>query len=337
MTQQESTQLRLSVLGGGAWGTALAQVAASGGQPVTLWARDPATVQAINQQHRNLRYLPDLPLSRRITATDDLARACRGAQALLLVTPAQSLRQLAEKMAPLLGTDSALLLCCKGLERESGLLPSQVLQDLLPHHPVLVLSGPTFAAEVTAGLPTAVTLGGADRALAQRLAQRLATPSFRPYASGDLVGVEIGGAIKNVVAIACGIVEGRGLGQNGRAALITRALAEITRLSLACGGKMETAMGLAGLGDLILTCTSATSRNYAFGLGIGRGEPLAEIIARAPVTEGLHTAAAAVALGRKLGVDLPICAAVDAVLNRGADLGATIAQLLARPLKPEGL
>ncbi|MGO1119404.1 NAD(P)H-dependent glycerol-3-phosphate dehydrogenase [Rhodovibrionaceae bacterium A322] len=336
MKTDDPVNLKLSVLGGGAWGTALAQVAAAGGQSVRLWARNVDTVDEINRLKRNSRYLPDLPLSPLIEATGDLALACLEADVLLLVTPAQSLRELAGLLKPLLKPHQALVLCCKGIEQSSGMLPSEVLQELLPDQAVLALSGPTFAAEVTAGLPTAVTLGSPDIAQAQALASRLATPSFRPYASADLVGVEIGGAIKNVVAIACGIVEGRGLGQNARAALITRALAEITRLTLACGGQRETGMGLSGLGDLTLSATSPTSRNYAFGLRVGRGEPLAEIVAQAPVTEGLHTAAAAVALGKKKAVELPICSAVDAVLNRGAALDETIAGLLARPLKEEG-
>ncbi|SMF83756.1 glycerol-3-phosphate dehydrogenase (NAD(P)+) [Tistlia consotensis] len=326
----------LGVLGAGAWGTALAQQAAlsaegRGGRPVRLWCRRPEQAEALAREGRNRRYLPETKLAPTIEPTAELARAAEGAEALLLAVPTQSLRGLAERLEPLVPARVPLVLCNKGLELATGRLPGEILEETLPGRPLLVLSGPSFAHELARGRPTAVTLAGRDPARAARLAEALATPAFRPYLSDDPVGAQLGGALKNVIALACGIVEGLGLGENARAALVTRGLAEIVRLGRAKGARPETFMGLSGLGDLTLSCAGPSSRNYAYGLAIGRGAP-----APAALAEGVATAAAAVALAGDLGVELPISAAVDAVVNRGADLATTIEALLARPLRSEG-
>lgn len=342
-------ELTIAVVGAGAWGSALAHVCArpkeartkdartkNGGRDrVLLWGRDAELVAALNARHENPTYLPGIPLSEAIEATDRLedlaaARLC------LLAVPAQALRGVAQQLADVLDRDVPLALCAKGFEAESHKLMTEVAAEALPGRPLAVLSGPTFAAEVARGLPTAVALASDDRDLAARLVVTLGSRSFRPYLSDDPLGAEIAGAVKNVLAIACGIVAGRRLGDNARAALITRGLAEMSRLVLARGGKAETLMGLAGLGDLTLTCTATQSRNYSFGVALGEGQSLdAALAASRGVVEGRFSAAAAVAMAEAFRVELPICAAVDAVVNRGAALDETIAALLARPFKAE--
>jgi glycerol-3-phosphate dehydrogenase (NAD(P)+) len=328
---------RIGIIGGGAWGSALALTARRAGRDVVLWAREPEVAAAINRDHANPLFLPDVSLDPAIGATTELGQAVRGADVLLLVVPAQHLRALAAALAPLLPAGLPMVICAKGIEEGSGALMSEVVAAMLPQAPLALLSGPTFASEVAAGLPTAVTLACADAVLGRRLIAALGTRSFRPYLAADVVGAEIGGAVKNVLAIACGIVMGRKLGDNARAALITRGLAEMVRLALAKGGKPETLMGLSGLGDLVLTCTSLTSRNHSLGVALGEGKALAEILAgRRSVAEGVSSAAAAAALGRRLGVDMPITAAVDAILHHGAAIDAAIESLLARPFRSEG-
>jgi glycerol-3-phosphate dehydrogenase (NAD(P)+) len=327
---------RIGVIGAGAWGTALGQAAVQAGREVRLWARRPELAAAINQRHENPDLLAGVALNPALAASAELGAVAGWAEALLLVTPTQSLREVATKLQPHLAPGLPLVICCKGLERASGLLPSQVLGEVLPGQPLLVLSGPSFARELADGLPTAVTLAGEDAGLCDALAEALGGPSFRPYRSDDPIGAQLGGALKNVIAIACGIVAGRGLGENARAAVITRGLAEVVRAGRARGGRLETFMGLSGLGDLPLSCTSATSRNYAFGLALGRAaDPAMVLDVRHPLTEGRYTAAAAVELGRQLSLELPIAAAVDAVINQGASIEATIESLMARPLKAE--
>ena len=305
--------MKLGVVGGGAWGTALAQVAAAGG-PVTLWARSAEVVDAINTGHANPAYLPDVPLSPTIhatTAAADLADC----GALLLVTPAQHLRSV---MAALPVTSQPLILCAKGIEAGTRLLMSELAAELRPEAPIAVLSGPTFAHEVARGLPTAVTLACADEALGRALAMRLARPGFRPYRSDDVLGAEIGGAVKNVLAIACGVVAGRGLGQNAAAALIARGFAEMRRFGHARGARGETLAGLSGLGDLVLTCSSTSSRNFSLGLGLGRGESAEALLSnRRTVAEGAATAPVLAEAARAAGVD------------------AVVERLLARPLSDE--
>ena len=292
-------------------------------------------VAAINDSHSNPLYLPDRPLDPEIRATGDPA-ALAASDILLLAPPAQHLRATVGALCGALRHDTVLAICSKGIEQETGSLMSEAVAAQFPDNPVMVLSGPTFAAEVAAGLPTAVTLAGADLASAKKLADMLSSDRFRPYASDDVTGAQIGGAVKNVLAIACGIAEGRGFGDNARAALITRGLAELTRLCVAKGGRAETMMGLSGIGDLVLTCTSPQSRNYSLGVALGEGRALSDILGeRRSVAEGVFTAGAATRLAETLGIDMPIAAAVDAVLNRGAEIDVAIEALLARPLRPE--
>lgn len=323
--------MKIGVIGGGAWGTALAQVAARGGDPVLLWAREPEVVASINQTHENSRFLAGIVLPPSIQATGalgDLA-AC---DALLVVAPAQHVRAVLAE-TPVGATP--LVLCAKGIEAGTRLLVGEVAQQLYPEAPIAVLSGPTFAHEVAAGQPTAVTLACADAALGAALADRLASPSFRPYASSDVIGAEIGGAVKNVLAIACGVVEGAGLGQNARAALIARGFAEMTRFGLARGARAETLSGLSGLGDLVLTCSSTSSRNFSLGVGLGQGKRAADLLAdRLTVAEGAFTAPVLRDAAAAARVDMPVVEAVCALLD-GRDVDAVVGALLARPLRPE--
>jgi glycerol-3-phosphate dehydrogenase (NAD(P)+) len=325
----------ISIIGAGAWGTALALAALRAGNEVTLWAYEADIVAAINDAHENTLYMPGVALDPAIRAIGDLAEAAT-ADALLLAAPAQHMRTTIAPLAGHLPPATPLIVCAKGIEQETLALMSEVVAAIFPQNPVFILSGPTFAADVAAGRPTAVTLAGSDLAAAQVLADRLSSDRFRPYSGDDVIGAQIGGAIKNVLAIACGIAEGRGFGDNARAALVTRGLAELTRLCLAKGGRAETMMGLSGLGDLVLTCTSKQSRNYSLGLALGAGRTLAEILGeRHSVAEGVYTASAAVALADKLGLEMPIATAVDEVLNKGADIDVVIEALLARPLRAE--
>ena len=327
---------RIAIFGGGAWGAALALVAARAGAEVTLWARDPAIVAGINERHENPVYLPGIALDRAITATSELELALNGADAALLVVPAQFMRGVLGLLQPLLPGGLPLLLCSKGIETESLRTMSELVADILPDSPVAVLSGPSFAGEVARDLPTAVTIASRDAALAEAFTMALGTARFRPYRSPDLLGAEIGGAVKNVLAIACGIVEGCGLGDNARAALITRGLSEMIRLGSAKGAAAETFRGLSGLGDLVLTCTAGQSRNYALGAALGRGASLAAALAgRRSVVEGVATAAAVARLAARLEVEMPITAAVEGVLHHGMPIDTMIEALLSRPYRSE--
>jgi len=326
---------RIGIIGGGAWGTALAVTARRAGRDVTLWARETEVVAAINERHENPLFLPGIAIDPAIAATGELAIAA-SANAVLLAVPAQHLREIAGSLAPSLRPGAAVVICAKGVEVKTGALMSEAAAAVLPGAKLAILSGPTFAGEVARGLPTAVTLATADQALGRAVIAALGTRSFRPYLSDDMVGAEIGGAVKNVLAIACGIVAGRRLGDNARAALITRGLAEMVRLARVKGGRAETLMGLSGLGDLTLTCTGLQSRNHSLGFALGEGKSLAEILGtRRSIAEGVSSAAAVGALARRLGVDMPIVAAVDAILHRAADIDETIAGLLARPFRAE--
>lgn len=324
------------VIGGGAWGTALALALLRAGRDVTLWAREEEVVFSINAKHQNSVFLPGVGLDEKLKATSNLAdlKAC---EAWLLVTPVQHTRAVCAELATIgADTNTPIVLCSKGIERESLKLPSMIVQEALGGHPVAVLSGPSFAIEVANDLPTAVTLACVDATLAKALAQAIGSRTFRPYTSDDVMGVQLGGAIKNVIAVATGIAAGCGLGENARAALITRGLAEMMRLGLSVGGQSETMMGLSGLGDLMLTCSSTTSRNMSLGLALGQGRRLEDIMAgRKSVAEGVPTTQAAVQLSRLNGVDMPIVMAVDAVLNHGASVADTITALLSRPFKAE--
>lgn len=328
---------RIGIIGGGAWGTALACVTRRAGAQAILWARETEVVEAINAGRGNTVFLPNVELEPGITATMDIAGAVDGIDAALLVAPAQHLRVVVSDMAPHLDPETPIVICTKGIEQGSCALMSEVVAEILPKSSIAVLSGPTFAAEVVSDLPTAVTLATKDAGLGEQLAAAIGTPRFRPYISNDPVGAQIGGAIKNVLAIACGIVAGRRLGENARAALITRGIAEMVRLGVAKGAMPETLMGLSGLGDLTLTCTGEQSRNMSLGQALGGGRKLEEILSeRKSVTEGVFTAAAVRALAEKLGLEMPICNAVDDVINRRRDLDEVIAGLLARPFSSEG-
>ncbi len=323
--------MKAGVIGAGAWGTALAQLLASDGQHVALWALEPDVVDAINRAHENPLYLPNIPLSPSVQATGDMAElaAC---DLLLVVSPAQHLRSVVAQ-AP---AGVPLVLCSKGIEAGTSLLMSEVAQQAQPDSPIAVLSGPTFAHEVAKGLPTAITLACEDKELGQRLAARIARSSFRPYLSDDVIGAEIGGAVKNVLAIACGVAEGAGLGLNARAALISRGFAEMTRFGLARGARAETLGGLSGLGDLVLTCSSTNSRNFSLGKGLGEGASAADLLAnRRTVAEGAHTAPVLRDAARAAGVEMPVVEAVCALLADAAPLNQVIDALLARPLRPE--
>ena len=320
------------MIGAGAWGTALAQVAAANGGPVLLWAFEEEVVQAINGTHCNSTYLPGIALDPAIEATGDLHQLA-SCDALLVVTPAQHLGAILNKLPV---KDIPLVLCSKGIEAGTQRLMSEVAAAVHPDAPIAVLSGPTFAHEVAKGLPTAVTLACADQALGEALSVRLARPQFRPYLSEDVTGAEIGGAVKNVLAIGCGVVEGAGLGQNARAALISRGFAEMTRFGLARGARAETLAGLSGLGDLVLTCSSTSSRNFSLGKGLGEGKPAVELLAdRRTVAEGAFTAPVLRAAAKAAGVDMPITDAVCSLLSDELSVAKVIDALLARPLRQE--
>jgi glycerol-3-phosphate dehydrogenase (NAD(P)+) len=326
--------VKLGVIGGGAWGTALAQVAAAGGEEVLLWARESEVVESVNARWENEIFLKGVPLHPTIRAVADLS-ALGPCEALLVVAPAQHLRTV---LGGLDGDGRPLVLCAKGIEDSTGLLMHEVASEKQPRSPIAVLSGPTFAHEVAAGLPTAVTLAVEDEALGEQLVARIAQPAFRPYLSDDVAGAEIGGAVKNVLAIGCGVVEGMGLGQNARAALISRGFAEMTRFGLAKGARPETLAGLAGLGDLVLTCSSTSSRNFSLGKGIGEGRRPADLLAdRRTVAEGAATAPVLKRVADAMGVDMPIVAAVDALLKEEVSVDEAVGRLLARPLRAEGV
>jgi len=323
--------MTIGVIGGGAWGTALAQVAAEA-TDVLLWAREPDVVEGINRARENIVFLPGVPLSPAVRATGTLSDLA-GCSMLLVVPPAQHLRAV---LGALPQTNRPLILCSKGLEAGTRKLMSEVAAEMHPEAPIAVVSGPTFAHEVAARLPAAVTLACRDEALGRMLAEAIARPFFRPYLSTDVIGAEIGGAVKNVLAIACGIVEGRGLGQNARAALISRGFAEMTRFGLAKGARAETLAGLSGLGDLVLTCSSVSSRNFSLGVGIGQGRAAAKLLAdRKSVAEGAFTAPVLQQAAREVGVDMPVVDAVCALLGGDAAVDDVIGRLLSRPIRAE--
>lgn len=327
----------ISVIGAGAWGTALAHVLASAGRKVTLYAREPRLASHINANHVNDTYLTGLTLNASIRATSDLAEAVSGANIILTATPSQFFRDLLTKLKPLLKPGAPLVNAAKGIEVATGGLLSEVAAEIVPDQPYAVLSGPNFAHEAAKGLPAAATFAThAKHADAAHWAGAFSSRSFRPYLSHDPVGAEISGAVKNVIAIACGIVDGKGLGQNAKAAVMTRGMAEIKRLGLKKGAEAETFLGLSGLGDLVLTCSSMSSRNYSLGAALGKGETLADILAkRNSVAEGVTTAKAIALHAHKLGVSMPICEAVNNVLHHGANIDTVIKDLLSRDLKDE--
>jgi glycerol-3-phosphate dehydrogenase (NAD(P)+) len=325
---------KIGVVGGGAWGTALAQVAARGGRETLLWALEDEVVAAVNERHENTLFLPGIGLNEAIRATSNIGDLGE-CDAWLVVTPTQHMRAVLEH-AP--ECDKPMVLCAKGIEEQSGELLHNVARAACRSAQLAVLSGPTFAHEVAKGLPTAVTLAAEDLSLAEQLRQRIALPAFRIYVSDDVAGAEIGGAVKNVLAISCGVVEGKGLGQNARAALIGRGFAEMTRFGLAFGARRETLTGLSGLGDLVLTCSSISSRNYSLGKGIGEGRSAAELLAdRRTVAEGAFTAPVLARLAREKGIDMPIVDAVDALIAGRATVDEVLGALLSRPPRAEAV
>jgi glycerol-3-phosphate dehydrogenase (NAD(P)+) len=330
-----SMSMRISVIGAGAWGTALSILAARAGNHTALWARRPEFAADLAAKRENAAYLPGIPLDGRISIGADFAAAL-DADTLVYAQPAQHFRAFCRAARSGWRGGAVLLVAAKGIERETGALLHEIAAAELPAARMLTLSGPSFAAEAARGLPTAFAIAGTDQAAVQRLMEALAHGAFRPYGSEDPIGVEVAGAVKNVLAIACGIVLGKGLGENARAALITRGLAEITRLALAKGGRAETLMGLAGFGDLILTCTSMASRNTSLGHALGQGKILGEVLAgRRSVAEGVSTAAAVVTLARRIGVEMPIADAVHRILTDQSHIDDEVRALLARPLKRE--
>src|SRR5471030_3025390 len=321
----------IGVVGGGAFGTALACLARRAGREVTLWSRDPAISKAIETDRRNDIYLPGIPIEAGIAAAPDLD-ALATCDALLLVCPAQAVRSLAEKLPG----KAPVVICAKGIEAKSGLLMHEVLDEVQPGRRIALLSGPSFAEEAVRGLPTAISIATVDPHLGRILAAALAAGAFRPYWTHDVLGVALGGAVKNVLAIAAGIVEGRGLGANAAAALITRGFAEMARLGQAMGAELETLTGLSGLGDLVLTCHGPLSRNRSLGAALGKGTSLAKYMeGRRQVVEGEATAPAVLARAARQNIEMPICTAVDAILHKGANLDEAIRSLLARPLRRE--
>lgn len=327
------SNLKIGVIGAGAWGTALAQMFSQGGRDVLIWAREPEVVTAINDQHENTVFLTGIPLSETLRATGDLTETIQR-DIVLMVTPAQHLRTTLEAIKGDLRPETILVLCSKGVELNTGLLLSEVCAQVIPDTKIAVLTGPTFASEIAAGLPAAATIGVNDPATGKTLQDALGVKGFRPYVCEDLIGVQLGGAIKNVIAIACGVVYGRKLGESARAALLTRGVAEISRLAEAMGAKSETLMGLCGIGDLMLTASSMQSRNFSLGAALGEGKTMDEILSqRNAVTEGVHTAGSTLALAQKYGVEMPITEAVYKCLHEGLPVDQAIDDMLSRPLK----
>lgn len=334
MSEESVSYRKLAVIGAGAWGTALGVAAAFAGRDVTVWARESEVVDSVNSKHENVRFLPGIALPPAITATGDMARAA-GADALLIGAPAQHLRATLAALKPHLTPRKPLVLCAKGIERDSHKLMTEVLVECLPDCEPAILSGPSFAKDVARSLPTAVTIA-AKLSVARALQEAFGHLTFRPYASDDLAGVALGGAAKNVYAIACGIVMGMGLGESARAALLSRSFAELCRLGEAMGARSETLMGLSGLGDLVLTATSASSRNYAFGLDVGKGLSREELYKPGrPLAEGIATAPALVARAHAHKVELPIAQTTAEILDGRIALADAVPRLMSRPLKTE--
>lgn len=326
----------IGVIGAGAWGTALAQVYAVAGNDVLIAAREQVIVDHINNDHDNRKFLPDIRLDNNLRATSDMTEAA-AREIVLIVTPAQNVRETLKTIAPSIKNKKPIVICAKGIELNSGKTMSTVAKEETPAAEIAVLTGPNFAGEIARGLPSASTIAAKTQSSADAICAMLYSRNLRPYANDDLIGAEIGGAVKNVIAIASGIVQGMGLGESARAALVTRGLAEIARLAVAMGGKRETLMGLCGMGDLMLTCSSMQSRNFSLGAMMGLGRKLEDILAeRSGVTEGVHTARAVMIMAAHHHVEMPISNMVNQCLNHGLSLQDGVKQILDRPLKAEG-
>ncbi|MEP6355332.1 MAG: NAD(P)H-dependent glycerol-3-phosphate dehydrogenase [Hyphomicrobiales bacterium] len=320
----------ISVIGGGAWGTALAASIARKGQNPTLWARDTSVIEDIRQQNQNIKFLEGIPLPAGIQPTADPADMA-GADILLVVIPAQAIRSILEKFREIIKPTATLVLCAKGIESTTGKRVSEITREVMPNNPIAVLSGPSFADDVARGLPTAVTLAAPSLEVAARLAEAISSPALRLYASNDIIGVELGGALKNIIALAIGIARAKKLGASAEAALTTRGFAELARIAQYFGAQPETLMGLSCLGDLMLTCSSPQSRNFAYGMAMGAGDNLSSM----KLAEGVHTTGIAAQLCRDANIDAPIIDAVDSVLSQKIDITEAMTQLLSRPLKVE--
>ncbi len=326
---------KIGVIGAGAWGTALAQAFASAQRETLIWAREPEVIEAINTNHENTPFLPDIPLAHNLQATNSLDEITKQ-DILLLVTPAQYLRPMLENIKNKITPETILVICSKGIEIGTGLLMSEVVEQTLPDAPFAILTGPTFASEIARGLPGAVTIAANSHEVGLTLQKALGTPTFRPYINDDIIGTQLGGAIKNVIAIACGIIHGKKLGESARAALMTRGIAEMARLAETMGAKKETLLGMCGIGDLMLTAASMQSRNFSLGAALGEGIPLEEILkTRKAVTEGIHTAKALASLAATHNVDMPITKAINDCLNNGHPIDKIIDDMLDRPFKQE--
>lgn len=325
----------VGVVGGGAWGTALAQTMALAGRQVRLWAYEPATVREINEHRVNRNFLPGVVIDDNVTATAKLEEIA-ATDVVLLVPPAQHVRRIAGELAGHLADGRPVVICAKGIEQATGKRMGEIVAESMPQARLAVLSGPSFAADVARGLPAALTLACKDEDAGRGLAEGLGYRNLRLYWSSDMIGVELGGAVKNVLAIAAGIVDGKALGASAHAALVTRGFAELRRLGMALGARPETLMGLSGLGDLLLTCSSPQSRNMSLGRALGHGRSMAEIMGeRRAVTEGVYTADAVVRIAGEQGLDLPICAAVQAIVHGRLDVDEAIEGLLSRPQRAE--
>jgi glycerol-3-phosphate dehydrogenase (NAD(P)+) len=333
--KKNKTPLPWAMIGAGAWGTALADTLAHAGNPVMVWDRDPLVVDDLNRHHRNRKRYPEGEVNTTLLATLSLAEAVKGAQAIMLAIPSEAHEHVAAQLAPLVQPHQYLVLAAKGFRERDGKLLSTLWHDFLPHNPIFILSGPTFAAELMAHQLTACVLAGTDVDARLALAQSMGTPWFRVYESPDPIGVQVGGALKNVLAIAAGLLDGLQMGQNARAALLTRGLAEMARLAQALGGEEATLYGLAGMGDVLLTATSTLSRNYRFGVLIGKGTPIAEAKLRIGTVEGLLAARIATVQGQSLGVDLSIIAAIDGVLHGDVAPLQALEYLMLRPQEIE--
>ena len=326
---------RISVLGAGAWGSALAHMLAEIGHEVILWGRNPEVIDQINTHQNNLPYLGNLKLNANINATTDL-KATGLSDIYLLVVPVNSIQEIAKEVAFLIPSEAKIVCCAKGFEQSTGNLLSKELSKIFPEKNLAYLSGPTFANEVVKGLPSAATLATIDISVSQLLAEELSNKTFRIYSSTDIVGVQVGGAVKNELAIASGMARGSGFGENSKAALITRGLSEMRRLAQAMGGSPETLVGLSGLGDVLLSCSSRQSRNFLFGELIGKGnEKRAALEKIGGVVEGWFSTASVIKKQRELKIDLPICKTVYGILHNDDDIKKSVAELLKRPIRPE--
>ena len=335
-TSEDAAVNRIGIVGAGAWGTALAQLMASAGNDVTLWAREPEVVEAIESESENTYFMPGVTLHDNIKPTGSLTRTTE-ADIILLVTPAQHVRKTLKALKADLADGKPLVICAKGIEIETGNLMSHIAEEEIPLANVAVMTGPTFAGELARGLPSAVTIAASDNDTGEMLVEKLGTRNLRAYYSDDMISAQIGGAVKNVLAIACGVVYGLELGESARAALVTRGLAEMGRLAAAMGARRTTLMGMCGIGDLMLTCTSTQSRNYTLGRDLAAGRTVEDILAvrGGAVTEGIHTAEALMTMAKNHAVDMPISQAVYECLHEGKDINRAIDQMLERPLKPE--